>query len=141
MEPKVPHSLVQAIRALPDFSQLDEETLLKIVGESVNLAWRSGSAIFRRGDAGEALYVMLEGECSIHEGETPADGEIVRRKPGDSFGEMSLLLNATHSRNATAITDCELLVLPKKAFERLLGSSPSLADHFDRVLKARSNGA
>lgn len=137
MDHKVPHSLVQTLRRIPDFSALDEATLLAIVGESMNLAWKAGSAIFREGNKAEALYVMLEGECSIHDGESPGQSEVSHPRAGDSFGEMSLLLNATHSRTASAISDCEILVLPKAAFEKLLASYPALAAHFDQVLNSR----
>ncbi len=46
MERSVPHSLVQALRRIPDFAPLDERTLLTIVGESMNLFWKAGSPIF-----------------------------------------------------------------------------------------------
>lgn len=140
MSSSVSHSLVQSLRRIPDFSVLDDKTLLTIVGESMNLAWSAGSTIFKAGDRGEALYVMLEGECSIHEGVSPLDGEVAHPKEGDSFGELSLLLNTTHSRTATAITDCEILVLPREGFNLILQSHPELADHFDRVLKSRTEG-
>jgi len=137
MEHQVPHSLVQSLRTIPDFATLDEKTLLAMVGESMNLAWKAGSTIFRKGDKGHALYVMLEGECSIHQGDHPGDGEVVHPKAGDSFGEMSLLLNATHSLTATAVTNCEILVLLKEAFDELLEAYPQLADHFAKVLRSR----
>jgi len=137
MEHPVPHSLVQSLRRIPDFAAVDEQTLLAIVGESMNLAWKAGSTIFKKGDKGEALYVMLEGECSIHNGATPKDGEVAHAFAGDSFGEMSLLLNATHSLTSTAVTDCEILVLPKDAFTALLESYPLLAEHFQKVLESR----
>ncbi len=137
MNPSVPHSLVQNLRRIPDFAALDDRTLLTIVGESMNLGWSAGSTIFKNGDRGDALYVMLEGEVSIHDGSSPMDGEVAHPRPGDSFGELSLLLNATHSMTATAVTDCEILVLPKEAFTHLLDSNPALAQHFDNVLKTR----
>jgi CRP-like cAMP-binding protein len=55
--------------------------------------------------------------------------------PGDFFGELSLLLNTTHSKTATALADCELLVLPKDAFDELLASNPKLRAHFELVLE------
>lgn len=137
MDHKVTHSLVQTLRGIPDFAGLDEHTLLTIVGESMNLAWKAGSIIFREGDHGEALYVMLDGECSIHEGISPSGREVSHPRQGDSFGEMSLLLNATHSKTATAISDCEILVLPKQSFTNLLASNTALAAHFEEVLRTR----
>ena len=137
MDKRVPHSLVQTLGSLPDFAGLDEEDLLTIAGESMNLVWQAGSSIFKTGDPAEALYLVLLGECSIHEGADPADGEVAHPKAGDSFGEMSLLLNATHSRSATAVTDCEILVLPKESFEKLLDLNPKLAGHFDERARSR----
>ncbi|MCA1838799.1 MAG: cyclic nucleotide-binding domain-containing protein [Actinomycetota bacterium] len=137
MDKRVPHSLVQTLGSLPDFAGLDEEDLLTIAGESMNLGWNSGSIIFKRGDQAEALYLVVSGECSIHDGDHPSAGEVAHPKAGDSFGEMSLLLNATHSRTATAVTDCELLVLPKESFTKLLDSNPKLAAHFAGVAEGR----
>ena len=137
MNPPVSHSLVQSLRSVLDFSTLDEKTLLDIVGESMNLFWKAGHRIFQTGDAGAALYVMLEGECSIHRGDSPSDGEVAHPRAGDAFGEMSLLMEATHSRTATAVTDCEILVLPKQAFANLLEDNPGLEAHFQQVLASR----
>jgi CRP/FNR family cyclic AMP-dependent transcriptional regulator len=138
MDKRVPHSLVQTLGSLPDFAGLDEQDLLTIAGESMNLVWQAGSPIFKPGDPTEALYLVLMGECSIHdEGSDSLDGEVAHPKAGDSFGEMSLLLNAVHSRTATAVTDCEILVLPKESFEKLLDSNPKLAAHFDERARSR----
>ncbi|MEO7804406.1 MAG: cyclic nucleotide-binding domain-containing protein [Actinomycetota bacterium] len=137
MESKVPHSLVQALRQIPDFAVLDDRTLLSIVGESMNLFWKAGSYIFRVGDPGEALYVMLEGECTIFDGDPATAQPVANPRQGDSFGELSLLLNTTHSKSALAVSDCEILVLPKEAFTSMLTNNPALAGHFDQVLKVR----
>lgn len=137
MIPAVSHSLVQTLRRIPAFASLDEKTLLTIVGESINLYWKAGSTIFKAGWNGEALYIVLEGECSIHEGETPLDSEVAHPREGDFFGELSLLVNTTHSRNATAVTNCEIMVLPKESFTKLLEAQPGMAEHFDKIIKQR----
>ncbi|MGH2719291.1 MAG: cyclic nucleotide-binding domain-containing protein [Actinomycetota bacterium] len=120
------HSLVQTLGRVPEFSLLDERSLLAIVGESMNLFWRAGSPIFEPGTPSDALYIVLTGEVSILEGST----EVSRLTAGDHFGEMSLLLNTTHSRKATALGDSELLVLPKEAFLAVLRTDERLANHF-----------
>lgn len=130
----MPHSLVQSLRGVPEFSLLDERTLLVIVGESMNLFWRAGGTIFVPGSPSAALYVVLSGEVAIHD---DAGEQVARLGLGDSFGEISLLLNTTHRRLATALTDCELLVLPKDAFMAMLQTNQPLAEHFDSVLHSR----
>ncbi|MGH2707457.1 MAG: cyclic nucleotide-binding domain-containing protein [Actinomycetota bacterium] len=128
------HSLVQSLRSIADFSTLDERSLLTIVGESMNLFWKAGSHVFRRGAPGEALYIILSGEIAILD---ERGQEVVRLGPGDSFGELSLLLNTSHRRDAIAITDSELVVFPKEAFIAILERNPPLARHFDEVLRIR----
>jgi CRP-like cAMP-binding protein len=135
MEARVPHSLVQTLRAIPDFATLDQEDLLQIVGESMNLFWRDGSRVFSQGTAGEALYVILGGRIAIHDGDSTEGRVVAELGPGDFFGELSLLLNTTHSKTATAISDCEILVLPKEAFVELLAANPALQAHFNEVLE------
>ena len=130
----MPHSLVQMLRGVPDFSPLDERSLLAVVGESLNLFWRAGSLIFERGLPGDALYIILSGEVVIW---AETGEEVARLRAGDSFGEISLLLNTVPRRRANAVCDCELLVLPKQAFMAMLDTNQRLAEHFDSVLHTR----
>ena len=130
----MPHSLVQMLRGVPDFSPLDERSLLEIVGESMNLFWRAGSVIFEPGMPGDALYIILSGEVIIL---ASTGEEVARLSAGDSFGEISLLLNTVHRRLARAVVDCELLVLPKEAFMTMLQTNHRPAEHFDSVLHTR----
>jgi CRP-like cAMP-binding protein len=134
---QVTHSLVKALRTVPDFAALDDHTLLRIAGASVNLFWRTGSTIFEKGAPSEALYIVLSGAVSISE---PVDGEereISRVDPGNSFGELSLMLRTTHKRTARAVEDTELLVVPASSFEELVASNPDLEALFRRRLEER----
>lgn len=137
MERKISHSLVQTLRGIPDFSSLEDRELLKIVGESMNLNWRAGSTIFEPGSPGDALYVVLSGEVGIFDVSSETRREVAHPSAGDFFGELSLLLNATHSRLAVAVSECEILVLPKESFNKVLDASPTLAAHFAQVLESR----
>jgi CRP-like cAMP-binding protein len=128
------HSLVRALRRVPDFSGLDDRLLLKVVGASANLHWSSGSVIFETGWPSEALYIVLSGCISIQEG-TPDEDDLARIGPGDYFGELSLLRNSLHTKRAQAIEDCELMVLPKRSFEALMEADTDLAE------QVRSKGA
>lgn len=137
MGDRVTHSLVKALRSVPDFASLDDRTLLKIVGASVNLFWPAGKAIFEKGSPAEALYVVLSGEVRILDVVDGREEEISRVGPGDSFGELSLLLRTTRTKNAVPTQDCELMVVPREPFEALLSSSPEVAQHFQRKLEER----
>ena len=63
--------------------------------------------------------------------------EVARVLPGSSFGELSLMLNTTHTKDARAEQDVELMVVPKDSFQELLDSNPDLAEQFRRRLAER----
>jgi CRP-like cAMP-binding protein len=128
------HSLVRALRRVPDFSTVDDRLLLRVVGASANLFWPSGSVVFEKGSPSEGLYIVLSGCISIQDDET-ADPDVARIGPGDYFGELSLLRNTQHTKSAQAMEDCELMVLPKRSFEALMEADADLAD------QVRSTGA
>jgi CRP/FNR family cyclic AMP-dependent transcriptional regulator len=123
----ITHSLVKALQKVPGFDLLGDRDLLRIVGASVNLAWPAGSMVFEKGAPGEALYIVLAGEVRIYDEIDGVEVEIARTGPGDFFGEMSLLLDTTHTKNCQAIEDSELLVLMKDSFRRLLETNEDLA--------------
>ena len=133
----VPHSLVKALRTVPDFGQLDDETLLRIVGASSNLFWPAGTLVFEKGAPSDALFVVLSGSVRIFDTGKDGDVEVSRIGAGTSFGELSLLLNTTHTKIAEATEDTELMVIPKDSFEELLRTSPQLAGEFRRRLEER----
>jgi CRP/FNR family transcriptional regulator, cyclic AMP receptor protein len=133
----VKHSLVTALAAVPTFAELDDRTLLQIVGASANLMWSAESIIFEKGSATEALYIILSGRVLITDSVDGEETEVATLEPGDFFGELSLLLHTMHSKTAKALDACELMVLPKEAFQELLASNPDLAGHFRRTLESR----
>jgi CRP-like cAMP-binding protein len=131
------HSLVKALRAVPDFAELDDPTLLEIVGASANLFWSAGSLVFEAGATAEALYVVLSGRASIVEVVDGQERTIAEISQGDYFGEHALLLHTTHSKSARTLEDSEFLVVPKDSFQPLLAANPELAAHFRRKLEKR----
>jgi CRP-like cAMP-binding protein len=137
MERPITHSLVKALRNVPGFDLLDDRSLLRIVGASVNLVYPAGSLVFTKGTPGEALYVVLSGQVRIFEDNGGQEVEIARTRPGDYFGEMSLLLTATHTKSVQAVEDSELLVLDKDSFRRLLEGYPEVAELVYKRLEER----
>lgn len=137
MEERITHSLVKALRSVPDFASLSDQELLDIVGASTNLAWSEGATIFEKGSPSEALYIVLSGRVRISDLVDGKRVDVATVGPGASFGELSLLLRTTHSKEALAEEDTELMVVPKEWFQGLLEAKPDLAEHFRRRLAER----
>src|SRR5262245_25476716 len=122
----VAHSLVLALRVVPEFRSLDDRTLVRVVGASTNLFWTAGSSVFEGGTPSDALYIVLSGEVGIFEAADDDEVEVGRIGPGDFFGELSILLHTTHTKSARTLSDSELMVLPKESFQELLADNPEL---------------
>jgi CRP-like cAMP-binding protein len=130
----VTHSLVKALRAVPELERLPDETLLEIVGASVNLFWGAGSVVFKEGEPSDGLYIVLSGQVAVHD----AGGrEVARVGPGDYFGEQSLLLHTNRSKTIVAAEDSELLVLSREGFAQLVEHHPDLVTQVRDKLQAR----
>jgi CRP-like cAMP-binding protein len=134
------HSLIRSLQAVPALSSLEERNLLAVVGASSNLFWKEGSVIFERGSAADALYIVLSGCVQIFDGDAGSPAEVARVEPGDYFGELSLLLETTHTKGALAAQDSELLVVPAASFHDLLREHPDLAAQFHQKVE-RLRGA
>ena len=141
MKGAVTHSLVKALRAAPGFELLSDPELLEIVGASVNLKWPAGTCVFQKGSHGEALYIVLSGEVRIYDEVDGKEIEIARTGVGQFFGESSLVLDTTHTKNAIVSEDAELLVLSKDSFATLLKSNANLAEHIQETLEQRRSEA
>jgi CRP-like cAMP-binding protein len=139
MAAEIPHALVRAVREVPIFSDLDDQTLLRIVGESANLLWPEGRTIFSVGDEAEALYIVLAGHVAIVEDAESGETPVAERGPGGYFGEQSLLKRTTHSKTVRTLEDTELMVLPRESFEALLDEDPTLAEKVRASLEERTS--
>jgi CRP-like cAMP-binding protein len=134
---RVSHSLVKALRSVPDFAALDDRTLVQLVGASMNLAYSAGSVVFEPGLPSEALYIVLSGEVGIFDNQDGREVEVSRVGPVESFGELSLLLGRQHSKKSMALQDTELMIIPRQSFQEVLATNPDLQATFERRLEER----
>ena len=132
----ITHSLVKALRGVPDFTALDDRTLLTVVGASANLVWAAGSVVFEAGSPTEGLYVVLTGRVRIYETVDGTQRDVVIVDPGEFFGEHSLLLDAVHSKSAVALETTELMIVPRESFQALVADNPDLLSHLMERLEA-----
>lgn len=81
-----------------------------------------GEVIFREGDVGDAMYVVLEGRVMISKS-IPGAGEeaLAFLERGDYFGEMALIDNKPRSADATAHRGgAVVLAIPREVLDGIL---------------------
>jgi len=97
-----------------------------------------GTTIFAKGDPGTGLMGVLSGSVKISV--PSADGrDIVLAifHEGDIFGEIALLDGHPRTADATAMTDCELMVIERRDFIPFLRSQPDLTIQIIETLCSR----
>ncbi len=124
--------IARAVRELSLFAGLDEEQVNRLAGVCTLSTFRPGEVIFREGQPGEGINLVLEGEVAIARGEPPAPVGVVTR--GECLGEMSLLTGAAHSATATARTPVEAAVLGHRDLAELVRLRPDIGLHLYRNL-------
>ena len=123
-------ALRAALEAVPLFHDLGREELDALAGELRSRRYRRGEVIFRHGDPGDGLHVVLSGRVKIASvSETGAEAILATLRPGEFFGSLALLDGAPRSATATAIDGTETVILPRDRFRRLVDESPSIRDH------------
>jgi len=98
--------------------------------------------LFRRGDAGDELFVILRGQVEFFVEETLATGE---RKvtvegeagPGDAFGEIAVFSGETRTLGARARAESQLCLIQRDALLKVLESSPAMAASLLQTLARR----
>ena len=92
-----------------------------------------GEFVFREGEKGDVMYVLLDGTVDILIGEQLV--ETAGR--GALLGEMALIDDAPRSASAIAKTPCTLVKISQKRFHFLVQQTPNFATHVLKVLAGR----
>ena len=97
-----------------------------------------GQTVFREGDLGDRVYIILAGRAEVLR-EAPAGGDEILAQvgPGEFFGEMALLGNALRNATVRCTEATTVLGIPKREFGLLAANLPSLKASFEDVMRRR----
>lgn len=99
--------------------------------DTLNLA--PGDVLFKEGDTGDAMFVVLEGGLEITVG-----GKVVENSArGAIIGEMALIDQAVRGATVTAKEPSKLVRIDQRRFHFLIQQNPFFATHVMKVLAER----
>jgi predicted acylesterase/phospholipase RssA/CRP-like cAMP-binding protein len=109
------------------FSGLPEAALRDLETQLESVWVEAGSPLFREGDVGDALYLVVSGALRVSLNMPGEDSRVLAELGcGDTAGEMALLDGEPRSATVTATRDSHLVRLSKDAFHRILSRHPDL---------------
>ena len=133
-----PPDKLALLRHHPLFGQLPPRVIEHLGSYMRKRALARGETIFAKGDPGSGLMGVLSGSVKISV--PSADGrDIVLNiiHAGEIFGEIALLDGRPRTADATAMTDCELIVIERRDFIPFLRSEPDLIMQIVEILCSR----
>jgi CRP-like cAMP-binding protein len=99
--------------------------------DTLNLAPRD--VLFKAGDAGDVMFVVLEGALEIQVG-----GKVVETSTrGAIIGEMALIDQTTRVATVVAAEPSKLVRIDQRRFHFLIQQNPFFATHVMKVLAER----
>jgi CRP-like cAMP-binding protein len=119
---------LKSLALFSDLSEAQRADLDRFLGVQ-SLA--PGEVVFEEGSAGEAMYLVAEGQVRIEKrAEAGGYRQLARLSPGDFFGEMALLEETPRSARAVAATAATLFVLSRGDLRQWLASDSLMAVGF-----------
>ena len=122
----------------PIFGALRPELLNQLSAYAIPRTVKRGTMIFARGDAGNALFAICSGTVKISAPSAEGKGAVFNLiSEGAIFGEVAVLDGLARTADATALTDCELMVIERRDFITLIRERAEFAIKLIEVLCRR----
>jgi CRP/FNR family transcriptional regulator, cyclic AMP receptor protein len=116
------------LRRSPLFAQLGDDEIDAILAHANVTRYAAGNQIFAKGDPGNSMMAVLKGRVMISAPSTDGRQVVLTVfRDGEVFGEIALLDGKERTADATAMADCELLVVPRRSLLSLLERRPEIS--------------
>jgi CRP-like cAMP-binding protein len=139
---KADREQAQRLRALDKvdlFRTLANEQRTSLASQLTYVPYGAGEAVTHEGEHDDGLFMILEGEASVRIGKGNDQREVARLKPGEFFGEMSLMTGEVRTATVIAATDLVCYRVSKAAFQAVIEETPGVAELIAEVLMTRKH--
>jgi uncharacterized membrane protein len=113
---------------VPLFALLDEQERAILADRVDHASFEAGATIFSYGEPGDALFVVVKGEVEVFfKNDTGEKIVLETVRPGQFFGEISLLDGGPRTASARATEPVEALVVDQGDLDELFRLKPAAA--------------
>ncbi len=131
-----------AMKEVPLFSQLSLEQLEAVLRITEEREYLAGELIFREGDPGGKLYLLIEGTVQVYKSFGEPGEQLLSTLPAITyFGEMAILDDAPRSASVVAGTASRVLTLGGGDLKELIVHMPEISFEIFRILTLRVRSA
>ena len=110
------------------FEGLTQGQLAKVASIAQARKYDGSAYLFREGDVGQEMYIIVEGRVRISK-DVPGIGEeaLAILEKGQYFGEMAMIDESPRSADAIAHTPCTVWVIEREKLDQLMFTDKDLA--------------
>jgi CRP-like cAMP-binding protein len=128
---------VELLRRVPLFSGIEPSRLKLLAYTSDVVTYQAGQVMFRKGDIGDAAYVIIKGEADVSISSDAGHIPIATLHDGDFVGEIAILCDTPRTATVSAKSEVKALRIRKEPFFELLRQFPEMALEMTRLLAER----
>jgi predicted acylesterase/phospholipase RssA/CRP-like cAMP-binding protein len=125
------------LAGIPFFAALDEASRREIAEQLEPVHVAAGDVVFRQGDAGDGLYLVLSGRLRVSVAAEGGERMLHDLGRGAVVGEIALLTDRPRTATVHAVRDSDLQLLRAPVFQGLAERSPALMSGMMRLLADR----
>ena len=126
--------LAEFLDAVPEMAGLGPSGRLELATRVALREVQDGTPVVVEGDAPEHMYVVRSGTFRVHSGEVT----LAELGPGQTFGEIGLMLGRPRSATVTSCGPATLIEIPKAALHQALTRSFHVGLALERLATTRA---
>jgi len=131
---RIPPEGIEMLAEQPLFAGLSRKELNSVAALGVTVEIAANQVLTEEGAIGQEAFLIISGNARCTVGDQV---EVANLRPGDLFGEMSLLDGVRRSATVIADTDMTVTVFERREFVRLVETSPVVAMKLLAAMAAR----
>jgi len=132
-----PKLWTNVLAEVPLFASLNQRHRRKVAGVANMRRFHDGAVLMKQGQAGDAMYVLLDGEVTVR----PPGLKAFTLGVGSFVGELALLDGGPRTATVVARGDVLALSIGRARFHKLLLSEPRIAVAIAEELARRLRSA
>lgn len=99
--------------------------------------YEPGDIVFREGELGDRLYIILKGSAEVVSGTT--NEVLAKLQSGEVFGEMAIMGNKARNATVRCVEAMDVLTIANKQFKPLADSLPYFRQSFEHLVEQRES--
>ena len=130
--------IAAALAKVPIFTGLTSREIASLATRVRRRSYTGGEVVFHKEDPGFTFYVIVGGFAKVYlTSEAGQEAVLIILKPGEFFGELSLLDGAPRSASALAMAPTETLTIDRDSFLEFIREYPRASLTIFSVLASR----